>query len=188
VGKHEVPSGPDGQAARRELRRQKQQRRAADAGRLAVSGLPAAIASGFMAQTDVPFFVHPFLIAFGALLPLFVIGGLATRSANFIGDRRTRRLAKPRPRRPYLWMALGCAVTAAVFRLLVWAEESPGGSGDWVAAGLRWAALIGACAAFMMAGRALTAGHGAPSAWLSRLRRNRLADGPAAGGADMLGQ
>jgi len=105
-----VPAGPEGRAARRELRA----RRRAGAWRLGVSLYPVWIASGFMEQTDVPWYFHPFLIAFGALLPLGAIGLLATAAVNVIGERRARRLAKPRPRLCYLFLALGWAVAAAV--------------------------------------------------------------------------
>jgi hypothetical protein len=79
-------------------------------------------------------------------------------------------------------------VTAAVFWLVVWTADDPGGSGGWIAAGLRWAGMISACAALMMTVRSLTAGSGKPPAWLSRLRGNRLARGAVAGGTEMLGQ
>jgi hypothetical protein len=145
-------------------------------GRFVVSFFPVGIASGFMDQTDVSWFVHPFLVAFGAILPLTAISVLATRTANLIVDRRARRLARPRPRLAYLWMALGWAVAAAVFRLLGWAAGGgPDGSGDWIVTGLGWAFMVSVCAVLMMVGRSLTAGSGRRTAWFPRLRGNWLA-------------
>lgn len=142
---------------RRELRR----RRWAGAGRFVASAYPVVIAGGFMDQTDVPWFFHPFLIVFGAVLPLAAIDVLATWAANLIADRRARRLARPRPRLAYLWMTLGWALAAAAFRLLGQAAGGgPDGSGDWIVTGLGWSFMISVCAALMMAGRALTAGNG----------------------------
>jgi hypothetical protein len=165
-----MPSGPEGRAARRELRA----RRWADAGRFAASAYPVLIASGFMAQTDVPWYFHPFLVAFGALLPLSAIGILATAAVNTIGERRARRLAKPRPRLCYLFLALGWAAAAAVFRLLGWAAGGgPGGTGDWIVTAVGWSCMISACAALMMIIRAITARNDRRPAWHSRLRTPR---------------
>ena len=122
---------------------------------------PVGIASEFMGHTDVPWFFHPFLIAFGALLPLAAIGMLATRAANLIADRRARRLMRPRPRLAYLSMALGWALAATAFRLLGWAAGGgPDGTGDWIVTGLGWSFMISVCAVLMMIVRALTAGSG----------------------------
>ena len=165
-----MPAGPEGRAARRELRA----RRRAGAWRLGVSLYPVWIASGFMEQTDVPWYFHPFLIAFGALLPLGAIGLLATAAVNVIGERRARRLAKPRPRLCYLFLALGWAVAAAVFRLLGWAATGgPGGTGDWIVTAVGWSFTISACAALMMTIRAITARNDRRPAWPSRLRTPR---------------
>jgi hypothetical protein len=70
MGKHAVSAGPEGRAARRELRA----RRQANAWRLSLCAVPVMIASGLMDQTDVPWYFHPFLVGFGALVPLTAIG------------------------------------------------------------------------------------------------------------------
>ena len=165
-----MPAGPEGRAARRGLRA----RRRSDAGRFAVSLYPVIIASGFMEQTHVPWFFHPFLVAFGALLPLTAIGMLATAAVNSIAERRARRPAKPRPRLYYLFMALGWAGAAAIFRLLGWAAGGrPDGTGDWIVTAAGWSFMISACAALMMITRAITAGNDRRPAWLARLRTVR---------------
>ena len=135
-----MPAGPEGRAARRELRA----RRSADAWRFGVSAVPVMIASGFMDQTDVPWYLHPFLVAFGALLPMTAIAMLATAAVNAIAERRARRSAKPRPWLSYLFLALAWAVAAAVFRLLGWA---PDGTGDWIVTAVGWSFMISVCAA-----------------------------------------
>jgi hypothetical protein len=150
--------GPKGRATRQRLQRQ---RRPADVWSFVVSCCPIGIAIAFMEQTDVPGYFHPLLVVFGAILPLAAIGVLATRTANLIADRRARRLAKPRPRLTFLWMALGWAVAAVAFRLLGWAAGGgPDGTGDWIVTGVGWSFMISVCAALTMAGRALTAGSG----------------------------
>jgi hypothetical protein len=125
-----------------------------------------------MEHTDTAWFLHPVLIVFGALLPLSGIGALATRTANVIAERRARRLARPRPGLAYLFMALGWALGAAVFRLLGWAAGGPGG-GDWIVTGLGWAFMTSFCAALMMAGRALAQGTAGRPARLARLMAPR---------------
>lgn len=153
-----MPAGPEGQAVRRELRRQ---RRTAGIGRFAVSAFPVLLAGGFMDQTDVPWLMHPVLEVFGALLPLSVIGWAASRAANAASDRRERRLLLPRPRRTYLLMTLGWALAGGTLALLAWAagarSTGPGVGEDWIATGLVWGTMISACATLMMSGRALIA-------------------------------
>jgi hypothetical protein len=175
VGKHAAPAGPEGRAARRELRarwrRESRAQRWSDAWRFGVTGIPVAIAGGFMDQTDVPWLLHPVLIAFGALLPMAVIGIQATAAVNAIAQRRAQRLATPRPRLCYLFFALGWAVAAAVFRLLGWAAGGgPDGTGDWIVTAVGWAFMISACAALMMITRAVTVRNGSRPFWLARLR------------------
>jgi hypothetical protein len=123
-----------------------------------------------LGQTDVPWFVHPFLIAFGAVLPLAAIAVLATAAVNSIAERRARRQVKPRPRLCYLFMALGWAVAAAIFRLLGWAAGGgPDGTGDWIVTAVGWCFMISVCAALMMIIRAITAKTDGRPAWLGRL-------------------
>jgi hypothetical protein len=132
------------------------------------------IASGFMDQTDVPWLLHPVLIAFGALLPMAAIAMLATAAVNTITERRARRLAQPRPRLCYLLLALGWVVAAAVFRLLGWAAGGgPDGTGDWIVTAIGWSFMISACAALMMITRAITARNVKRPAWLARLRTSQ---------------
>jgi len=166
VGKHAVPAGPEGRAARRELRAQ----RAVDGLRFGFSAIPVMIAGGFMEQRDVPWFWHPFLIAFGAVLPLAAVGLLATAAVNAIAGRRARRRAKPALRLCYLFMALGWAAVAAVFRLLGWAVGGgPDGTGDWIVTAVGWSFMISVCAAFMMISGAITARPDRGPEWLARL-------------------
>jgi hypothetical protein len=130
-----------------------------------------------MDQTDGPWLLHPVLVAFGALLPMAAIAMLATAAVNAIAERRARRLAKPWPRLGYLFLALGWAVAAAVFRLLEWAAGGgPGDAGDWIVTALGWVFMISACAAFMMITRAITVRAGRRPAWLARLRTPRPAN------------
>jgi hypothetical protein len=176
AGKHGAPAGPEGRAARRELRarrrRESRAQRWSDAWRFGLSAIPVGIAAGVMDHKDVPWLLHPFLAAFGGLLPMAVIAMLATAAVNAIAERRARRLAKPRPRLPYLFLALGWALAAAVFRLLGWAAGGgPGGAGDWIVTALGWVFMISACAAFMMITRAITVRTGRRPAWLARLGR-----------------
>jgi hypothetical protein len=99
---------------------------------------------------------------------------LATAVVNAIGERRARRLAKPRPGLCYLLLALGSTVAAAVFRLLGWAAGGgPDGTGDWIVTAVGWSFMISACAALMMIIRAITARTGRRPAWPSRLRTAR---------------
>ncbi len=122
-----------------------------------MSIIPVTIARGFMDQTDVPWFFHPFLAAFGAVLPLAAIAWLASAAANSIAARRERRQLRTRRRLVYLSLALSWALAATAFRLLGWAAGGgPGGTGDWVVTGLGWSFMISACAALMMIVRAVT--------------------------------
>ena len=167
MGRHGVQAGPEGRAARHELRQQ----RAVDGLRFGFSAIPVMIAGGFMEQRDVPWFWHPFLVAFGAVLPLGAVGLLATAAVNAVAGRRARRGAKPRPRLCYLLMALGCAAAAVVFRLLGWAAGGgPDGTGDWIVTAVGWSFMISVCAAFMMISGAITARPNRGQAWLARVR------------------
>jgi polyferredoxin len=142
----------------RQARRSRQQR-PASVWRLLVNFYPVFLAGGFMESADARWYLHPFLDAFGALLPLTVIGLLATVTANFFGERRARRQLAPRPRTAYLCMALGWALVGGASALLAWAVGAkPTGPEDWIATGLVWATMICVCATLMMLGRALTAG------------------------------
>jgi uncharacterized membrane protein YraQ (UPF0718 family) len=124
--------------------------------------LPIGFAVEFLGSADVPPYVQPFLIVFGAVLPLMVIGATATATANAAADRRARRSMRPRPRSAYLFMALGWALAGGAAALLAWAagarSTGPGVGEDWIATGLVWATMISACAVVMMLIRALTAG------------------------------
>jgi hypothetical protein len=95
-----------------------------------------------------------------AALPLLLIDGLAVAIEDRVGERRAARLKRPRPRMPYLWLALGWALACTVSALAAWAAGArptgPGVGEDWIATGLVWATMISACAALMMAGSALT--------------------------------
>ena len=86
-----------------------------------------------MANMDAPRYYHPFLIMFGALLPMTVIGWSATATANHIGERRARRLLRPRPRATYWLMALGCALAGGGAALLAWAAGASPTREDWIA-------------------------------------------------------
>jgi hypothetical protein len=149
-----------------------------------VSFYPVAIASRFVEQTDTPWFFLPFLIAFGAMLPLAAIGGLATVAADVVAERRARRLMRPRPRLVYLFMALGWALAGGAGALLAWAagarSTGPGAGEDWIATGLVWGTMISACATLMMISRTLTAGTAGRPSWLSGVRRTLLAGSSAA--------
>ncbi len=123
-----------------------------------------------MASTDAPRYLHPFLVMFGALLPMTVIGLTATGVANHIGEWRARRLLRPRPRATYWLMALGCLLAGGSTALLAWAAGANPSGEDWIATGLVWATMISVCATLMMAGRALTAGTASGPAWLIRLK------------------
>jgi hypothetical protein len=115
------------------------------------------IAGVFMDNRDVPWLLHPFLIAFGAALPMLVIAGLATAAVNWMSVRRERLQRRPRPRLAYLCLALGGALAAAAFRLLGGAAGGgPDGTGDWVVTGLGWSFMISVCTALLMITRAIT--------------------------------
>lgn len=109
-----------------------------------------------------PWYYHPFLVAFGAVLPLTVINMLATATASFLAKHRAKRLMQPNPRATFLLMALGWALAGVACALLAWAagarSTGPGVGEDWIATGLVWATMISACATLMMLGQALTAG------------------------------
>lgn len=152
-------------------RRESRVQRWSDAWRFGVTSIPVLIASGFMDQTDVRWFFHPFLVAFGALLPMAAIGMLATAAVNAISERRARRLANPRTRLSYLFLALGWAAAAAVFRFLGWAAGGgPDGTGDWIVTAVGWSFMISACAALLMITRAITVRTGRRAPSLVRLR------------------
>ena len=156
---------------RRQLRRQRQ---LGSVGRFVVSVYPVGIASTFMDQTDTPWYLHPFLIGFGAILPLAAISGLATKVANVIAQRRALQLRRPRPRLVYLFAALGWALVGGASALLAWAAGArptgPGAGEDRIATGLVWGTMISVCATLMMIGRALTAGTARRPSWLSGVR------------------
>jgi hypothetical protein len=124
----------------------------------------------FMENTDAPRYFHPFLVAFGALLPMAIIGWSATAVANVIGERRARLLLRPRPRATYWLMALGCALAGGCTALLAWAAGANPTGEDWIATGPVWATMISVCATLMMAGRALTVRAAPAPAWLVRLK------------------
>ena len=121
-----------------------------------------AFAAKFLGSADVPAYLSPVLAIFGAMLPLALIGMLATATANRLGDRRASRSLRPRLRATYLFMALGWALAGGAVALLAWAagarSTGPGVGEDWIATGLVWATVISACAVLMMLGRVLTAG------------------------------
>jgi len=161
VGKHAVAAEPGRRAAL--LRRAllpKRTRQPASVWRFLACNYPVFFAVTFMDSTDVRWYFHPVLAAFGALLPLTVIGGLATSAANSLSERRARRLLPPRPRITYLLMALGWSLAGGTSALLAWAAGArptgPGAGEDWIATGLVWATMITACATLMMLSRALT--------------------------------
>jgi hypothetical protein len=131
-----------------------------------------------MDSADVPWYYHPFLVFFGALLPMAVIGWHATTVANFVGERRAQRLLRPRPKATYWLMALGCALVGGGAALLGWAAGANPAGEDWIATGLVWATVISASATLMMAGRALTVGTARRPAGLAR-RRNAPSANPS---------
>lgn len=99
------------------------------------------------------------------------IGMLATAAVNAISERRARRLANPRTRLSYLFLALGWAAAAAVFRFLGWAAGGgPDGTGDWIVTAVGWSFMISACAALLMITRAITVRTGRRAPSLVRLR------------------
>jgi hypothetical protein len=173
-----VPLEPEGRTARLwHQARSRRQRQPVSVWRWIVAVYPVALAGGFVDSADVPWYYHPFLIAFGAMLPLAAIAGFATVTANVFAERRARRLIRPRPRATYLLMALGWALAGAMGALLAWAAGArPGGGEDWMATGLVWATMISACATLMMIGRAVTVGTARGPAWLARRRTVRPAN------------
>ena len=108
--------------------------------RFLVNYYPIGFASAVLDSSDVPWYVHPFLVAFGALLPLMVISVLAGAVVDFLSERRARRFLPPRTRAAYLVMALGWALAGGVSALLAWAagarSTAPGVGEDWIATGL----------------------------------------------------
>ena len=167
MGKHAVAVEPGGRAAplRLALARARRPRPPVSVWRFLACNYPVFFACAFMDSTDVPCYVHPLLAAFGALLPLTVIGGLATAAANSLGERRARRLMRPRAKMTYLFMALGWSLAGGTGALLAWAagarSTGPGAGEDWIATGLVWATMISACATLMMISRALADERGA---------------------------
>ena len=121
------------------------------------------LAVAFAGSADVPGYVHPFLVAFGAILPMALVDGTAKILARFVAERRARRgSSRPRPRLTYLVMALAWLVAGAASALLAWAAGETTTGGDATATGLVWATMISTCATLMMALRAATAGAGGP--------------------------
>jgi len=133
-----------------------------------------------MESTNVPGYYHPAQALFGALLPLAVIDAFGTAAANFLGERRARRLRPPRPQAAYSLLALGWALIGGACALLAWAAGArptgPGVGEDWIATGLIWATVISACAAVMLIGRAFPPGAVGRPAWLARSRATQLED------------
>jgi hypothetical protein len=181
VGKHAVPAGTAGSGTKpwwRQAHRRRQQRQRVSVRRFLAAAYPVLFASIFMDSADVPWYYHPFLVFFGALLPMAVIGWHATTVANFVGERRAQRLLRPRPKATYWLMALGCALVGGGAALLAWAAGANPAGEDWIATGLVWATVISASATLMMAGRALTVGIARRPAWLAR-RRNAPSANPS---------
>jgi hypothetical protein len=140
------------------------------------------LALGFVNSRDVSLGVRLVLVVFGAFVPLSVIDWSATRAANFVDERRVRRLLRPRPGVTYLFLALGWALMAGACGLLALAagakSTGPGVGEDWIATGLVWAAMISACGTLMMIGRAISAGTAARPRWLARRRSAWLENSP----------
>ena len=187
MGKHAVAVEPGGRAAplRLALARARRPRRPVSVWRFLAAYYPLFFACAFMDSTDVPWYVHPLLDGFGALLPLTVIGRLATTAANALGERRAGRLMRPRPRVTYLFMALGWSLAGGTTALLAWAAGAkptgPGTGEDWIATGLVWATMISACATLMMIGRVLTSSGKAGGRWFptaSSTPPSTLSDAP----------
>jgi hypothetical protein len=159
-------------AAPREVQRQARRARLRQS---VPSVVPIALACGFLESADVPAYVHPFLLAFGAVLPLWLVDGSAKILARVVAERRVRRGSSPRPRITYLVMALGWLVAGTAFALLAWAagavSTGPGKGEDALATGLVWATVISVCATLMMGLRAAAAGAGERPPWYARLRR-----------------
>lgn len=179
MGRHATPAGPEGRDARRRLQRERLRRHyPGGVWRYLCGGLAIAAASGYMESTNVPEYYHPVQALFGALLPLALIDAFGTFAANFLIERRARRLGPPRPRAVYGLLALGWALTGGVSALLAWAAGArptgPGVGEDWIATGLIWATVISASAAVMTIGRAFPSGTVRSPAWLARGRAARL--------------
>ena len=179
MGRHATPAGPEGREARRRLQRERRRRHyPGGVWRYLTGGLAIAAASGYMESTNVPVYYHPVQAAFGALLPLAVIDAFGTFAANFLGERRARRLRPPRPRADYALLSLGWVVIGGACALLAWAAGArptgPGVGEDWLATGLIWATVISGCAAVMTIGRALPSGTARRPAWLARTRAAQL--------------
>jgi hypothetical protein len=140
------------------------------------------LAIGFVDSVDVSTGARLVLLVFGAFLPLSVIGWSATRAANFVDERRARRLLRPGPGATYLFLALGWALTAGACGLLALAagarSTGPGVGEDWIATGLVWAAMISACGTLLMIGRALSARTAPWPRWLARRRGAWLENSP----------
>lgn len=152
------------------------------AARAIVRYLAFGLAIGYVDSSDVSAGAHGFLVVFGAIVPLDVIGWSATRAANFVGERRARRLLRPRPAVTHLFLALGWALTGGACALLAWAagawSTGPGVGETWIATGLVWAAIISASGTLMMISRALPAGTARRPGWLTRRRSARLETHP----------
>jgi hypothetical protein len=179
MGRHAVAAGHEGREVRRRLQRERRRRHyPGGAWRYLTGGLAIAAASGYMESTSVPGYLHPVQAVFGVLLPLAVIDAFGTSTANFLGQRRGR-VGPLRPRAAYSLLGLGWTLAAGACALLAWAAGAgtteAGFGGDWIATGLIWAAVISACAAVMVIGRALpTAGAPGRPAWPNRGRAAQL--------------
>jgi hypothetical protein len=167
MAKHALPPETQRQARRARLRRS------------LPTAIPIVLAGGFLESADVPAYVHPLLFAFGAVLPLSLVDGLAKSLTRVLAERRARRGSSPRPRITYLVMALAWLAAGTAFALLAWAagavSTGPGKGADATATGLVWATMISICATLMMALRAATAGAAGRPSWFARLRAARPA-------------
>ena len=173
MGKHATPAGPEGREARRRLQGERRRRHyPGGVWRYLTGGLAIAAASGYLESTNVPGYYHPIQAVFLALLPLAVLDAFGTFGANFLSERRSRRGRPPRPRADYSLLALGWTLASGAWALLAWAAGAwptgPGVGQDWIATGLIWAAVISACAAVMLIGRAIPSGTVWRPTWLAR--------------------
>jgi hypothetical protein len=171
MGKHAAPAGPDGREARRRLQVERMGRRyPGGVWRYVTGGLAFAAAGGFLATVHEPRYYAPFLLVFGALLPLAVVDVGATAVAGFLSGRQARGLMPPRPQAAaYLLLALGWLVIAVVCGLLA---SSADGGATW----LIWAAVISGGAAVMLIGRVLPAGTARWPGRLAAVRQPGIAE------------
>jgi hypothetical protein len=160
MGKHATPAGPEGREVRRRLQGERRRRHYPGGGwRYLTGGLAIAAASGYMESTNVPGYLHPVQAVFLVLLPLAVLDAVGTFAANVLSERRARRGRRPGTQADFLLLALGWALIGGACALLAWAAGAwatgPGAGQGWIATGLIWATVISACAAIMLAGRAV---------------------------------